>query len=202
MFGKRDGGGVVEDVSVGKAADHLIGYLGDINCSLGEQAVIVSPDITTAMRRWFTLLELSMVLVVSVLMLSFALQVTQSTNSKGCYVSAKTQVESIRELIERFARSNDRLPMPAASNVGVESANYGPMPPLAVSTQLAIQAIIHRRSHCPPVRQATLKSTMAASPSPANLPPWHLCHHTQYSSAIAQRDGMFSRHLERFIVEY
>jgi prepilin-type N-terminal cleavage/methylation domain-containing protein len=77
------------------------------------------------MRRGFTLLELAMVLVVSSLMIGFGLQVTQSSNSAGCYVSTRAQVESIREGIERFARSNDRLPMPAARNVGVESANYG-----------------------------------------------------------------------------
>ena len=77
-------------------------------------------------RRGFSLLELSMVLVVSGLMVSFVLQANQQTApTNDCYVVTKAQVNTIRAAIERFARKNDRLPLPAARNIGIENIKYG-----------------------------------------------------------------------------
>jgi prepilin-type N-terminal cleavage/methylation domain-containing protein len=76
-------------------------------------------------RRGFSLLELSMVLVVSGLMLGFLTQMTSSVDAAQCYTSTKTQIITINEAIQRFARKNDRLPMPAARNIGIEDINYG-----------------------------------------------------------------------------
>jgi len=76
-------------------------------------------------RRGFSLIELAMVLAVTGLMTSFMLQATQSSSTKDCYASTKEQVQTIRQSLERYARSNDRLPLPAARNLGVESPKYG-----------------------------------------------------------------------------
>ncbi len=78
-------------------------------------------------RRGFSLLELAIVLGVSSLMLGYILQSSQSTppSQQGCYTSTKLQMQTIREAIEKFARANNRLPLPAARNVGVESTTYG-----------------------------------------------------------------------------
>lgn len=77
------------------------------------------------MRRGFSLLELAMVVAVSGLMLGYMLQAGTISNNKECYVSTKVQLQAIRNAIDIFARKNDRLPMPAARNVGIESTTYG-----------------------------------------------------------------------------
>ena len=77
------------------------------------------------MKRGFSLVELSMVIAISGLMLSFVLQSKQSAGTSDCYVTTKLQLNAINTAIENFAHKNDRLPMPAARNVGVENINYG-----------------------------------------------------------------------------
>jgi prepilin-type N-terminal cleavage/methylation domain-containing protein len=76
-------------------------------------------------RHGFTLLELSMVLVITGLMLGFLTQMGSTVNKTDCYATTRTQVTLIEEAIDRFARKNDRLPMPAARNIGIENINYG-----------------------------------------------------------------------------
>ncbi len=76
-------------------------------------------------RRGFTLVELSIALVVSGLMIGFIVQANQTSNNAECYANTKTQLMTIRGAIEQFARKNDRLPLPAARTIGVEDINYG-----------------------------------------------------------------------------
>ncbi len=76
-------------------------------------------------RSGFSLVELAMVLAISGLMVGFVLQANKTSNSTECVESARAQTKTIAEAIERFARRNDRLPLPAARNIGVENINYG-----------------------------------------------------------------------------
>ncbi len=78
-------------------------------------------------RRGFTLIEMVIVLAISAMMLGFAFQSSQlaANDSQNCYTSTGIQIEAIRGAIENFARGNDRLPLPAARNVGIDSLTYG-----------------------------------------------------------------------------
>ena len=76
-------------------------------------------------RRGFSLIELALVLGISGLMLGFVLQSQQSAAVADCYAATKLQLRDIDGAIKRFARMNDRLPLPAARNVGVEGVTYG-----------------------------------------------------------------------------
>ncbi len=75
----------------------------------------------------FTLIEMAMVLVVSGLMLGFILKATEqkTTSTVGCDVATKAQLNFIKGQIEAFARANDRLPLPARRDVGIDNINYG-----------------------------------------------------------------------------
>lgn len=58
-------------------------------------------------------------------MMTYGLQIDQLTTTRDCYASSKPQLHATREAIERFARKNDRLPLPAARNIGVDDVAYG-----------------------------------------------------------------------------
>jgi len=77
------------------------------------------------LRRGFSLIELSLALAISGLMVGFALQSQQATATADCYASTRLQLIDINGAIQRFARKNDRLPLPAARDVGVEGVTYG-----------------------------------------------------------------------------
>lgn len=66
-----------------------------------------------------------MVLAIAGVMAGFLIQAKLFSDSTECYVATKAQLNTIREAVERFARKNDRLPLPAARNVGVEDVTYG-----------------------------------------------------------------------------
>src|SRR5262245_52372460 len=79
-------------------------------------------------RRAFSLLELAMVVTISGLMVGYVLKLSQSAptlNSTECAAQTKGKLTTIRDNIERFARQNDRLPMPARRNVGPDDPLYG-----------------------------------------------------------------------------
>ncbi len=78
-----------------------------------------------AARRGFSLIELALVLGISGLMLGFVLQSQQSAAVADCYAATKLQLRDIDGAIQRFARQRERLPLPAARNVGVEGVTYG-----------------------------------------------------------------------------
>ena len=86
-------------------------------------------------RSGFSLLELSMVLLVSGLMLGFFTQMGTSVKRAECYTTTRAQLPTINEAIQRFVRKNDRLPMPAARNISIEDINYGREALAAVITQ-------------------------------------------------------------------
>jgi len=79
-------------------------------------------------RYAFSLIEMALVLAISGLMVGFVLKsntVAGPTNLSECITATKMQLNAIQNAVERFARANDRLPLPAARNVGVESPTYG-----------------------------------------------------------------------------
>lgn len=73
----------------------------------------------------FSLVELAVVLAISGVILGFVLKVTGAAGNRDCYAVTQKQIENAREAVERFAIANDRFPMPARRNVGVESPSYG-----------------------------------------------------------------------------
>ena len=75
-------------------------------------------------EKAFSLIEMAMVIAISGLMLSFALQANQS-GATDCYVETRSQIQTIRNAIETFAQKNDRLPLPALVTLGVEDPQYG-----------------------------------------------------------------------------
>lgn len=79
----------------------------------------------SANRRGFTLLELAIALMLTGLIAGIAYKFTAVSNRGDCYTTAHTQAETVKSAIERFALKNDRFPMPARRNVGVESPEYG-----------------------------------------------------------------------------
>ncbi len=78
-----------------------------------------------ANRQGFSLIELALVLGISGLMLGFVLQSKQSAAVADCYAATKLQLRDIDGAIQRFSRQRERLPLPAARNVGVEAVTYG-----------------------------------------------------------------------------
>jgi prepilin-type N-terminal cleavage/methylation domain-containing protein len=77
------------------------------------------------MNRGFTLLELAMVLLISGLIAGLTIKFTQHSGTKECYTTTRTQIQTIHEAIERFARSYERLPLPAARNIGIDNPSFG-----------------------------------------------------------------------------
>ncbi|MFZ4541430.1 MAG: prepilin-type N-terminal cleavage/methylation domain-containing protein [Rickettsiales bacterium] len=98
-------------------------------------------------RSGFSLIELAMVLVLSGLMVGFVLKAPNLSASNGAggngstggaggaggstgggagnYGCTKERMLTIRDAMEAFARNNNRLPLPAARNIGVDNVNYG-----------------------------------------------------------------------------
>ena len=73
----------------------------------------------------FTLVELAVVLLLAGLLAGALLSTKQAADTNDCYVQTKARLEVVRGAIERYAQSNDRFPMPARRNVGVEDPSYG-----------------------------------------------------------------------------
>lgn len=76
-------------------------------------------------RAAFTLIELAFILVLSGVIAGLALKLTDTSSTSKCYAITKVQLNAMRDAVERFAIKNDRFPMPARRNVGVESPSYG-----------------------------------------------------------------------------
>lgn len=77
------------------------------------------------MRRGFTLLELSVALVLTGLVTALFLKISDKSDTASCYVTTKKQIETIKDAVERFAMKHDRFPIPAVRNAGVEDKLYG-----------------------------------------------------------------------------
>ena len=76
-------------------------------------------------RRAFSLLELSVVLVIVGLVAGVALSFKQSAGGADCLEVTKGQLETINIAVKRYISTNDRLPLPALRTVGVEDPQYG-----------------------------------------------------------------------------
>lgn len=75
--------------------------------------------------RGFSLLELSVVLVIVGIIAGVALQMKQSSGTQECITVTKSQLADIENAINRFVAKNDRLPMPAMRTAGVEDVLFG-----------------------------------------------------------------------------
>lgn len=76
-------------------------------------------------RSAFSLIEMSMVVLVASLFTAFLLNINTNIRNPDCYTPTKQQLTQIREAIERFAVKNDRFPVPARRNVGRSDPLYG-----------------------------------------------------------------------------
>ncbi len=75
----------------------------------------------------FSLLELSVVLVIVSLMTGFGLQAFQSGSIGGneCYANTKQQLKTIDRALQSFTASQMRLPKPAFANLGSSDPAFG-----------------------------------------------------------------------------
>ena len=79
-------------------------------------------------KHGFSLLELALALMITGLVTVMVLRADQNQQASGgpdCVTATRTQLTTIQGAITRFARSNDRLPLPARRFVGTQSPNYG-----------------------------------------------------------------------------
>ena len=84
-------------------------------------------------RRGFSLIELSVVLVIASLMLGFGLQATQSSSTVDCMAVTRTQITTIHNAIDSYVRSKNVYPMPAGRALGVTDPMFGRAAPSATS---------------------------------------------------------------------
>jgi prepilin-type N-terminal cleavage/methylation domain-containing protein len=73
----------------------------------------------------FSLLELSMVLLVSGVAMTFIVKSSGTTQGRKCFAATQGQLYIIKDAVEDFVRKNDRLPLPAARNIGSNSDQFG-----------------------------------------------------------------------------
>lgn len=80
------------------------------------------------MRRAFSLLELVVVLAISGFIAGYVLLVSDATSTGDqtqCAANTRQQLNDIRNAVDRFARSHDRLPMPAQRNLASDNSLFG-----------------------------------------------------------------------------
>lgn len=77
------------------------------------------------MRRGFTLVELSLVLVVVGLMVAFGLTVFGGSNSAACTASTQQQLATIEAALHNFAATHARMPKPARMDLGSSDPQFG-----------------------------------------------------------------------------
>jgi prepilin-type N-terminal cleavage/methylation domain-containing protein len=75
-------------------------------------------------KRAFTLVELSVVLIIIGLMAGLVLSVGKP-DSGACYTKTKQQLGTIEAELDRFARANSRLPAPALAGQGSNNPAFG-----------------------------------------------------------------------------
>ena len=79
-----------------------------------------------AASRWgFSLLEMSVVLVIAGMMVGMVAQTQKATQPKNCNVIGRAQLTSIQAAIEKYAIQNQRYPKPAARNNSVSDSQVG-----------------------------------------------------------------------------
>lgn len=77
------------------------------------------------MRRGFTLVELSVVIVIAALMVGFGLQAMQGSQQNNCYASTPIQMQDIKLALEKFVANNNRYPAPSGLGYGSASGLFG-----------------------------------------------------------------------------
>jgi prepilin-type N-terminal cleavage/methylation domain-containing protein len=80
--------------------------------------------------RGFSLIELSIVLLVLGLVVGVSLSLTSSA-ATDCLVATKAQLAEVERAIERYEVKHNRLPRPAMRSAGVEDPLYGRETPTA-----------------------------------------------------------------------
>ncbi len=77
--------------------------------------------------KGFSLAELSMSLLMVSLLAGFAFSLKDKNQviAQNCIATTKIQLTDIRGAIERFARTNNRLPAPASRNLKMDDAQFG-----------------------------------------------------------------------------
>jgi prepilin-type N-terminal cleavage/methylation domain-containing protein len=75
-------------------------------------------------QRGFTLIELTLVLLIVGLMTGIILQVSPKSSAE-CYPKTKQQLGAIEAELDRFARANNRLPAPAQLGQGSNNPAFG-----------------------------------------------------------------------------
>ena len=76
-------------------------------------------------RRGFSLIELSVVLVVSSLMLGFGLQAVQSTGAVDCTAITRQQMITIHAAVDKYVKAHGFYPRPAARGVAITDPQFG-----------------------------------------------------------------------------
>lgn len=76
-------------------------------------------------KHGFTLVELSVVLLIAALMVGFGLKALQGANPKNCYPETRTALQDIHGALENFARSKGRYPLPARIDYGSSNGEFG-----------------------------------------------------------------------------
>ena len=92
-------------------------------------------------------------------MVLYMIDISEFTKTRNCYLSARTQLNTIRDTIERIAHKNDRLPLPTARNIGSDSPYDGRE---VTPSQIAASAIDHGVSWGALLRQRCLQGLAAA----------------------------------------
>lgn len=77
------------------------------------------------MRRAFTLVELTIVLVVVGLMAVFAMQAFSGKTGSDCYATTEEQLKTIDAALQNFIATQHRLPKPAKATLGSSATGYG-----------------------------------------------------------------------------
>lgn len=78
-----------------------------------------------AMRHGFSLIEISIVLVIVGLMTTFALQFFGKEDGEACLARTREQLASIQAALQHFTTTQGRLPKPARAGDGSNNAQFG-----------------------------------------------------------------------------
>lgn len=74
----------------------------------------------------FTLMELAVIVMLMGLVSSLYVRIQRTENQQtGCAAMTRVQLNTLRQAVDRFARANDRFPLPAHRNVGFDDSGFG-----------------------------------------------------------------------------
>lgn len=78
-----------------------------------------------ASRKAFTLTEIVIVLIFSGLVAGLFLSLRKGGGESECVTATKNSLEKIKEALNQFQQTNERLPLPALRQLGVNDPKYG-----------------------------------------------------------------------------